>query len=491
MDRPDDLFDREREWADLTAFVASGQRGLQIGVVYGRRRQGKSFLLRRLVTARRGIYSLALEEARRPALERFGRAVAEALGLPALLRFDDWTQALRLALGLDQPGEGRLVVLDEFPYLLHGAPELASAIQAVYDDARNDPGAAAAHLVLCGSAFTIMSKLLSGARPLRGRSRLDLVVPAFDYRTAREFWGITEHEVALRLHAVLGGTPGYRDLTDNAPQSMMELDRWLVGHVLNPAHALFGETDYLLREDPTITDRALYQSVLAVIAGGHTTPGEIAAALGRDARSLSHPLEVLRAGGFVRRSEDVLTRRRPIYTVADPIIRFGMLIIRPRQAMYEERRAPTAWAASTEAFATRVLGPHMEDLAREWTRRFAAAATLGGPVGIVGQAVLNDPAGRSTHDLDVIALADGEQLHARRAVIRAIGEAKATNRPRTVGDLDRLERIRVLLGQRGHDSAATRLLLFSRTGFTAGLLDTARTRDDVELIDLGRLYDGD
>ena len=82
MDRPDDLFDREGEWVDLGHFASSGQRGLQLGVVYGRRRQGKSFLLRRLVAARGGIYSLALEEARRPALERFGRSVAEALELP-------------------------------------------------------------------------------------------------------------------------------------------------------------------------------------------------------------------------------------------------------------------------------------------------------------------------------------------------------------------------------------------------------------------------
>ncbi len=112
-------------------------------------------------------------------------------------------------------------------------------------------------------------------------------------------------------------------------------------------------------------------------------------------------------------------------------------------------------------------------------------------MGIVGQAVLNDPTGRTTHELDVIALADGEQLHAQRAVIRAIGEAKATNRTRSVGDLHRLERIRVLLGERGHDATHARLLLFSRTGFTAGLLDAARTRSDVELVDLTRLYTGD
>ncbi|MGH3815418.1 MAG: hypothetical protein ACRDUV_23705 [Pseudonocardiaceae bacterium] len=51
--------------------------------------------------------------------------------------------------------------------------------------------------------------------------------------------------------------------------------------------------------------------------------------------------------------------------------------------------------------------------------------------------------------------------------------------------------IRALLAEAGHDVTATRLLLFSRTGFTADLLDTARTSDDVELVDLQRLYYGE
>jgi uncharacterized protein len=217
----------------------------------------------------------------------------------------------------------------------------------------------------------------------------------------------------------------------------------------------------------------------------------MAAALGRDARSLWHPLDVLQAGGFVRRSEDVLTRRRPVYTVSDPIVRFSTLVVRPRQQLFEERRAETAWQASRSAFSARVLGPHFEQLAREWTGRTATAATLGGSVGITGQAVVNDPAGRAQHELDVVALAEGEPLHPKHATIRAIGEAKATTRPRGTEDLARLERIRSVLGERGHDIAATRLLLFSRTGFTTGLVEAERVREDVELVDLARLYHGE
>jgi hypothetical protein len=61
----------------------------------------------------------------------------------------------------------------------------------------------------------------------------------FDFRLSRQFWGIDDLDVAFRLHAVMGGTPGYRDLTDDPPQTLTELDRWLQSSVLNPAHALF------------------------------------------------------------------------------------------------------------------------------------------------------------------------------------------------------------------------------------------------------------
>lgn len=67
---------------------------------------------------------------------------------------------------------------------------------------------------------------------------------------------------------------------------------------LNPAHVLFSEDDYLLRVEPQLTDRAHYLSILQAVAHGATTSANIAAALGRDARSLHHSLNGLERAGF-------------------------------------------------------------------------------------------------------------------------------------------------------------------------------------------------
>jgi AAA+ ATPase superfamily predicted ATPase len=48
------VHDRTREWAELTRFLHAGGPGATLGFVYGRRRQGKTFLLNRFVEAADG-----------------------------------------------------------------------------------------------------------------------------------------------------------------------------------------------------------------------------------------------------------------------------------------------------------------------------------------------------------------------------------------------------------------------------------------------------
>jgi len=89
-----------------------------------------------------------------------------------------------------------------------------------------------------------MARLLTGAQALRGRASHDVMVSAFDYRTAAQFWGIPAASVAFLVHAVIGGTPGYRDLLPAKPPSRSgDLARWLAAGPLNPASALFREDD--------------------------------------------------------------------------------------------------------------------------------------------------------------------------------------------------------------------------------------------------------
>lgn len=168
--KPAALFDREIEWADLDRFVTSSGDGLRVGILYGRRRLGKSFLLRHLAREHGGIYHMAVEEEPAPALQRFIDTVAVARGFAAGdLAARDWAHALRQALS----GPESLVIIDELPYLLAHAPgaSIPSLLQQLVDESRSDPSAPRKRVILCGSALSVMSDLLSGSKPLRGGSR--------------------------------------------------------------------------------------------------------------------------------------------------------------------------------------------------------------------------------------------------------------------------------------------------------------------------------
>jgi len=487
MDRPTELFAREQEWSDLTSFIEQPGPGTQLALVRGRRRQGKSYLLRRLAAAADGFYYQAVEEEKSQALDGFGAALGKYLDVPGgRLAIDSWEDALA-ALGDLPPKNGNaVVVIDEFPYLMSHSPELPSLLQRFIDRTRDSDRAL--RLILCGSALSVMAGLLEGTQALRGRASTDVVVRTFDYRTSAEFWGITNPTAAFLVHSVVGGTPGYRDLLPATPPKRAEdFAKWLAAGPLSPASALFREDDYLLTEERSLSDRALYHSVVAAIASGNTNQAAVAQALGREQRSVQHPLRALEDAGFVVATDDALRSRRPIYRIADPIVRFHHVVTRRDLARFEDRRTAEAWEDAQPRFRTHVLGPHFENLAREFIFRFASPGTVGGQVASVGPAVVNDTAQRTQHEVDVVALAREQNGSSR---VLAIGEAKHTTSKRTLSDLTRLEELRELIAKKHPTATTGNLLLFSGTGFESNLKTAASKRDDVELIDIDRLYNG-
>ncbi len=500
LNRPDDLFDRVEAWDELAGFATSRAPGLRLAIVSGRRRQGKSFLLRRLVHAGGGLYHQAQEVQRTQALARFAEDVAAALGLGrGQLRFGDWETALRAALGYPERGSTdlptkvppelrRLLVIDELPYLLAHSPEIPSVIQELYDEARDGRMALSAAVIMCGSALSGMNELLSGTKPLRGRAQLEMKLLPFDYRTAADYWGITDPGVAFQVDAVLGGTAGYKSLIAKPPPARVaDLPHWLGTCVLNPSHALFGETDYLLREDPRITDKTQYNSILSAVAEGRHAPRDIGALVGRDYNHLRHPLGVLESSGFLGKVEDVLTQKRPLFFITDPIVRFAEVVVEPNRTLLEERDIATAWSRAAPSYSSQVLGPHFEQMALVWTQRYSGSRWAV-ELGEVGPAVINDREGKAQHQLDVVALARGSRRYDRRARVAVIGEAKSTNRARTEADLARLEKIRDALARGGLDVTSAHLALFSRDGFDKNVARIAAARADVHLVDLKTLY---
>ncbi len=485
LQRPSRIFDREAEWASLSGFLSDGGQGPRLGIVFGRRRQGKSLLTRSACLAAGGLYHVALEQESSLALRALGEDVARAQGLPAPLALPDWEAAMDavFALGSTRPYP---VVLDEFPNLLAGDGRLASIIQRAHDRATFDRSSRL-RLILCGSAISVMERLMTGSAPLFGRAVLQMLLHPFDFREAAAFWGLSEQpRLAFRVHAILGGTPAYRSFAaERSPSSQRTFDGWVRDVVLDPRGTLVREPQILLAEEPGVSDRALYNSILAAIANGRTRPGEIASTLARPQTALAHPLRVLEELRLVRKTEDALRERRASYRILEPLVRFYHAVLSRHVRSHGLEQVAEAWPKATAAgFSSLVLGPHLEDLAREWTLRHASERTLGGRPAHVAPTVVNDPTRKAKHELDVVALDD-------RGHALAIGEAKWREVGRVgIEELRRLEEVRSLLVARDLASEDTRLLLFA-PAFTPGLVGTADARTDVELVDLDRLYGGD
>lgn len=484
--KPPDMFDRDAEWSDLVAFATDSRPGATLGVVSGRRRQGKTYLLDALCHATGGFYFAATEAADAESLRRIGEALTEYLQPVTPLRPRDWHEVidLLLSIGGKKPVP---VVLDEFPYLVKAAPELPSIIQQAYGPLREQRTASWTRLLLCGSAMSFMGRLLSGGAPLRGRAGLEIVVHPLDHWLAAQFWGITDPGLAVRVNAIVGGTPAYRRefARDDVPSDLSDFDAWVIRTILNPASPLFREARYLLSEEAETRDSGPYHSVLAAVAEGNSARGGIANFLGRPATDIAHPLNVLEDVGLLARDQDVFRAGRTTYRIAEPLIAFYSAVMRPVWGQLERPRAAArVWQASQARYISNVLGPRFEQLCRDFA--------LADPAGLlgeelpaqVGRGVVNDAPRRTSHEVDVAVVG---VPNGGRTPLLSIGEAK-WGEIMGMGHLERLRHIRDLVAKgRRYDTSRTRLVCYSGAGFTLELRQAAAAGQAI-LIGLDELY---
>lgn len=483
-----DAVARSAEWADLVEFSSSPVNHATLGIVWGRRRIGKSFLLSQL-GEQQGLYYEAVRGSASEALRELGATVAAAVGAPASLNLPDWEVAIStlMQLGSDRP---YTVVLDEYPYLREQSPDLDSIIQRAFGPKSSLRTQNQCRLILCGSAMSVMSELLGGTAPLRGRASLDLRISPFDYRDALALHATTDLALAVRLYSIIGGVAAYaRDMVDDdLPATAHELDAWVTRRVLSPAAPLSREVDLLLSEDPATAQARklnLYHAALAAVALGRRTPGRMADYVNISGQRLDPILRGLVAAQFIERLVDPIRDNRPTYHPGDPIIRFHYAIIRPNHTRLGRHGAdlPAMWSSLGPTFSSNVVGPTFEMMARHWVTHYADLSSVAtGPVH-VGTTVVSVEGKDREVDL-VVARDDAD--HAAGRSIAALGEVKSGEEVGRV-HLSRLESIRTAMGTRAADAA----LFLVGTRFTGDLVAAAASREDVELVDLDRLYFGE
>jgi len=332
--------------------------------IYGRRRVGKSELILRFLRDHEGIYFLGKQAPQALQLREFLEEAAAATGEPLLatLPADGWKRALTAVTERWRKPARLVLVFDEFQWTVEASPELPSVIQELWDRSWSRSGNVL--LILCGSYVGFMEREVLGRKsPLFGRRTAQILLRAFDYRTAVAFhprWG---HEEQARAYFICGGVPLYQK-SFGAGKSV---EANIVSQILDEYSALRREPEFLLHEELREVDN--YYAILVALAAGHSTNRAISAATGIEERSLHYYLQQLMELGYLRRRYP-LTGTRPVtrhvrYALDDPLLRFWFRFVFPNTSYIAQRGPERAFRDRIRPHLDAYFGACFERLCRE------------------------------------------------------------------------------------------------------------------------------
>jgi len=352
------VVDRQREIEQLRSYAAAPPA---LVVLSGRRRVGKSFLLRVALTGDR-VVSLQAEQKPAPLqLGDFARECSRLLPGSPPLAFADWEAAFRFVHAQAEAGGPLVVVLDEFQYLAQNTDGLDTIVQKWWD--RWDHEGMPVMLVLSGSALSFMEGLLKTGT--HGRSVFRPLLQPLDFRDAASFAPKAAGPIELiERYAVLGGTPQYQRWAGDRPL------RDVLREVVLPTDApLHSDPEHLIREEDEIRTAGPYFGTLEAIAGGATTPTEIGGRLALDTQLVTAHLNRLAKLGYVEKvmpvDPDGKGSARAYWRTKDPFFRFWFRFVFPQRSRLERGRVGEV-AVEIERSLPGFTSFVFEDVCREW-----------------------------------------------------------------------------------------------------------------------------
>ena len=222
--------------------------GQMISLIYGRRRIGKSELIKQALkdAGVKSIYYECKQTTEQNNVDSLAELIGETFDFPKPA-FKDMEELLRFLFQKSEQ-ESLILVLDEYPYLRENSRGLDSVLQSVIDHYKD---ISRMKLIICGSYVDTMKALLARQNPLYGRIDLTINLKPMDYYESALFYSGFSAEDKVRLFSVFGGIPYYNRLID-AKKSVQEN---IIELIASPGARLENEVSmYLNSEISKITN---------------------------------------------------------------------------------------------------------------------------------------------------------------------------------------------------------------------------------------------
>lgn len=460
--------DREQELERLQRLYESD--GPALGIIYGRRRMGKTTLALESIRDRDdAVYYQATRGTAEQQIDSFIRDAAAIY--PGISRIREEWEALFEYLA----EEDAVVIVDEFPYLVEQTEALPSILQRVWDHTATESSPT---FVFTGSAIGMMHEYaLDGAAPLYGRVTKSpngvIEVRPLPFDAAMSFFPDYSPAEQVMTYGIFGGTPEYlravhddESLEDNVTRTLLRRDG-----------GLHEEPENVLQRELDEVDR--YFAILKSMAEGNRARNEIAQGAGIHNSSVGYYLDRLGDLRIVEQQYPVTVdpdrSRKGRYRLTDQLFRFWFRFVYGRTARYE--------VYGTDAY-TDLIEPELPDFISDTFEQLCQRAVLyeyGDNYRFVEEpGNWWDGSGR---EIDVVAPTSGETL--------LVGEAKFRQDPVGYDVLSQLKDEASLVDWRPDSGGdpAYEYCLFSRSGFESSVEEAASDRDDLRLFTVEDVVD--
>lgn len=297
------------------------KKGAGLIVIYGRRRVGKTTLIREFLKNKQHLYFLADKQIETELIGRLRNSVSEYLKDPHLveIEFKTWDSLFDYWIRHADFSKKVVFVIDEFQYLASVNNAFPTIFQRVWDEKLKERNIL---VILCGSLINMMySTTLSYNSPLYGRRTGQIKLDPVSFKYFHNFFPHVSDEKLIELYSVIGGIPKYIEIF-NPQKNVFEN---IKEHILEKKGYLYAEPRFILSEE--VSETTTYFSILKTIASGQHKMGNIASRLMTPTQNLTGYFNMLIDLGILERRVPV-TEAMPekskmgLYFIKDNFFRF-------------------------------------------------------------------------------------------------------------------------------------------------------------------------
>lgn len=319
------FYNRVSELAILAKVQQQAYKSAQMTFVVGRRRIGKTRLLRTAYSETTCLYFFTAKKNEVLLCAEFIEEIKLKLGIPVFGAFKSFREVFGFLIELSKTRHFTLII-DEFQEFATVNPAVFSEMQNLWDSHKQE---SQMNLILCGSVYSMMTQIFENSKePLFGRATNRIHLKSFDVNTLREilqdFSPSATAEDLLAFYLFTGGVAKYVELLVQAEAFTLEA----ILDVILSENSLFLEEGKHVLVDEFGKDYGNYFSILSLIASGKTSRVEI------------ESIMEIQTGGFLDRLENdysLIKKVRPIfakpnsrvvkYTIEDNFLSFWFRFI--------------------------------------------------------------------------------------------------------------------------------------------------------------------